>query len=280
MRHLGAEPDDEPVFQRIVAGHQAAPFERHAEALMDEKLVAEDMRRGGEGGLRVAVAHVEFGKDIVFGIGMGERRSRPGGFFRIGGGGQNVVIDLDEGGGVFGDVAVVGNNHRDGFPDMADLLVGENRAVAKLPVGLARHTDRQPVRRQVRREVRHGQHGADAGLCAGDRRVDAFYQPMGNGASDEGGLEHSREMDIVRIAAPAGQKGRVFDAADRLAEGAGHGGSVERRMCGQSVIPPDYAQYNGANANCIPSAGIFADIYAGSGVLAGFAGHDARADLP
>ena len=165
----------------------------------------------------------------------------PGRCFRIGGGRQDVVFDLDQRRRVFGDVPVVGNNDGDRLSDMADFFTGEDRPVPKLFVGLARHPDRKPVGCQMRRQICHCENRVHTRLRARSGGGDPQDSRMRQRASDECCLQHVGKMNIVGIPAAPGEKGRVFDTADRLSEGARNSGSVEGRVIGQFNIPFDAA---------------------------------------
>ena len=149
VRHLGAEPNGQPVFKLIVTRHQTAALQRHAETFVQREFFLEHMRCAGEGGIGVAIAHREFGEDIVIRICVRDRRARLSRLFRIGGRRQDVVIHFNQRCCVFCDISVVRDHDCDRLSHVADLACRKDRAIAKLLIGLARHTDREAVSGQV-----------------------------------------------------------------------------------------------------------------------------------
>ena len=143
--------------------------------------------------------------------------------------GERVVLDVDEIGGVLGDVAIVGDDERDEIADEADLVLGERgaRAVRDVLAG-----EREPRFVDARVEVGRGEHGVDAvefERCGG---VDAHDPRPGERAAHEAGVEHARPHDVVDVGAVAGEQPRILDAGDAGAGVAGRpGGDVGR--CGR-----------------------------------------------
>ncbi len=59
MRRLRSRPDREHVARRIVIREHGAGFDRHAAAAVLPDLLLEHVRRGGEGGVDIAIAEAE-----------------------------------------------------------------------------------------------------------------------------------------------------------------------------------------------------------------------------
>ena len=127
--------------------------------------------------------------------------------------GQLLVLHLDERQRVLGEVAAVGDDHRDALADIADLVHGQ------APPG---------VRGRVRTEV--GQRVAQlGGLRAGDHRVhprggqrldgvDGGDRRVRVRAPQDRGVKHAGQGHVTDVAPAPAQELRVLDAPDRLAD--------------------------------------------------------------
>jgi hypothetical protein len=129
------------------------------------------------------------------------------------------VLDVDGSGGVGGTVRVVGDDHGDRFPGVADDAVRE-RGVPVRPQRRRRDEgDGAPALGQVVDR----EDGRDAGQPAGGAGVDADDARVGVRAANDGGVQHARHPHVVEIPAAAGDEAEVFLAPDRSAERRRHG---------------------------------------------------------
>src|SRR3954471_15457176 len=145
---------------------------------------------------------------------------------------EQLVLDLDQVGGVLGDVARLSEHGDDALADVPDLVDGE-----------------AAPRRLVRRgaEVRHrvgdlgrlraGDDREHAGQRLRPRRVDRRDLRVGVRAAHERGVEHAAHAHVVDVAALAEQELRVLDAADRLPDPLALAGvDAGRRMLGDGHV--------------------------------------------
>jgi hypothetical protein len=116
----------------------------------------------GEGGVGIAIAHIELGQQIVRAVLMGGGRAGFQGIAAIGDGGKDIVIDIDQLGRVLGNIAAIGDDHADRFADMDDFALGERRAVAVLLVAGAGQADHEVFVIQIRHQVVQRQNRVDA----------------------------------------------------------------------------------------------------------------------
>ena len=134
---------------------------------------------------------------------------------------QRLVVDLDDVGGILGQVAGLGHDERDWIADEADLALGERRA------GRVRHLladHREPHLLHARVEVRGGEHCVHAleGQCS--RGVDAQQTCPREGAPDEARMQHPGSHHVVDEGPVAGEQARILhpmNAASRVSSG-GH----------------------------------------------------------
>ena len=120
---------------------------------------------------------------------------------------QGVDVDDHELAGVLGDVAVLGDDERDGIADEADLPLGQRRSRrlrrrrAELGVPLLVH---------IRVEVLGDEHRLDARQGQGFGHVDGDDPAPGDVAAHEAGVEHARSYDVVDEGAAPPQESFVL----------------------------------------------------------------------
>ena len=107
---------------RIPAGQHAAAFHRGRRGPLDVQVELQHARGGGDdrGGVAVLLHRVR--RDVAGHVGMHEVLGFPG---RVDTdhGGQFLITDVDQVGGVFGQVAIGGDDHDDGLADVVDLIL-------------------------------------------------------------------------------------------------------------------------------------------------------------
>jgi hypothetical protein len=144
-----------------------------------------------------------------------DRLQRLGG---VGHGGERLVVDLDQLGRVLGLPAGLGHDEGDIVADIVDLVAAEDGVlgigtVRSVPVldrdqaGNARLAQVGP--REDRQHTRCG--------CRGSG-VDAADAGMGMGRAQHEAVRQIRQVDVISVAAPAGDQALILDPADRLTD--------------------------------------------------------------
>ena len=209
VRHLRGRPHGEPVLAGLVTRHRAAALDRVRRAAVLVEPLAKDVRRVREGVSRIAVRDAKLREHVRVRLAPHLGRARRERRVEVRDGRQRFIVDLDRGGGVFGEVARPRHDHR-------DRLAHE-----------ARFARREHERRDVFRQrgggeaERHAQ--AHAGLLQlgggehrGDlprsRRIDRADECMRMRAAHEGGMQHARQVDVGSEAPAAAQESRILDA--------------------------------------------------------------------
>ena len=136
-------------------------------------------------------------------------------------GGQRLVVDLDQLGGVERLGLGLGHDQRHRLAGEADLAVGEQRlrregeGLAGLDVGLGIGPQRlQPVGRHVGRR----QHRQHARRAPGGVDVDGADPGMGMRRAQDDGVGQALEPQVVEIGAAAGDEARILAPPGRIAD--------------------------------------------------------------
>ena len=160
----------------------------------------------------------EFGTDV--GADIGEEHDVAGLRLGDGGdGGQRVVVDDHLFGRVGARILGLGEDGDDRFADEAHRVLGQRPAVeALVDVG-------EEVRRRDGAEVEivGGVHRNDAGCGLGAAHVDGDDVAVGHGGAHEGHVARTCELDVVDVAAPAGEQVGIFFSDNPVAEDAHRG---------------------------------------------------------
>ena len=195
----------------IVGRDQAEALDRRAGIARIAHGGLDPVDRARERSLGLAVAELspadQVGPDRL----VEDRCFRRQGGFRIDHGGQGLVARVDRGQGVFRAVAVVRHHDGDRLAGMANPVGGD----APVLHGLAQADQerRRPGARVLARD--HGMHAFEGERPA---RIDAEQAGMGVGRAQDGGMTGAgRDRQVVDIAAPAREQGRVLDALQRRA---------------------------------------------------------------
>ncbi len=117
---------------------------------------------------------------------------------------QFLVFDLDEVGGVGGDVAIGGDDEGDLLVLEQHLAVGEHHLHV---AGERRHPGEIDAL-----ELLGGEHGDDAGHGLGLRRVDVLDARMGAAGAMKIAVQHARQFEVVDVIAAALGEAHVLDA--------------------------------------------------------------------
>ena len=188
VRRLGRRPHGEHVGCRVVVGEHGAALERHGAAAMEEHLLLEHVRGGGEGRVRVPVAHRHDSRDVDGKIAVRARGIGPGGLAGVAHRRQHVEADDHGGGGVLRKIAVVRDHDRDGLADIADLVARQRQLRARRLDRRVGHQHRDLAGRHARRQVVGREHRVDARHRARRRRVDRPDPGVRVWAADETGV--------------------------------------------------------------------------------------------
>ena len=198
----------------------AARLDRMRGAAVLPQLLLEHMRRLGEGRVGVAEAHLVGRNDV--GVQLAAHRRAGRGFPHVGDERLDVVVDRDDGGGIFGDVAAVRHHQRHRLADVTDLAVGQ----CIEPRLVERHAGvRHPHHAAVghhRRDIVEREHGVDAGQTERRLLVDAADQRVRMRTSHERDVQQAGQRDVVDEAALAAQQRLVLKAGDARADQGGH----------------------------------------------------------
>ncbi len=220
VRVLAGDVDVEELVEGVVVGDDGAALHRHgAVAVLDERRL-DRVRRGLALGLRLvghgdAHHHADVGHavlvDLVLHVGAG---GEP-----VDDGRQRVEVDLDQFGGVLGEVAVAGDDQHDRVADEAHVVLGQREDRGHEVVGALEHRG-QHRHRDLVVEVVGGEHRHDALGLAGGRHVEVRDLRPGEVAAQEVRVQHVGEDDVVRVVAPARQQAGVLLAGDGLTDEA------------------------------------------------------------
>ncbi len=161
---------------------------------------------GGKGRLGIAIAEVAVGAQIVAhdvmqnggifdqcALGVDHRR-------------KAVIVDLDQIGGVFGDIAVIGQNHGDRLTDISGFVLRDGPAV-----------DGQFQTHHQRRGkggiVRASDHATHAGQGGSSSNFNGLNAGMSMQAAHHSSMQNApRRRQIIKIPSASGQQCGVLDA--------------------------------------------------------------------
>ncbi len=133
---------------------------------------------------------------------------------------KGLVLDLDEVGGVGGDIAVGGDDEGDLLVLEQDLAVGEHHLDV---AGERRHPGEIDAL-----EVLGGQHREHAGHGLGLRGVDLHDPGVSMARAMEVAVQHPRQLDVVDVIALALGEAHVLDALALAAHALEFFGALER----------------------------------------------------
>jgi hypothetical protein len=185
---------------------------------MEGKLLLEHVGRARERRVEVTVAHGNDGRDVGREIAVRRRRAGANGVAAVADRGQQLEFDVHRGGGILGEIAVVGDRHGDRLPHIADLAPRQRELRARRLDRWIGHQHRNLAARHARRQIIRGQHGMDARHRAGRRRVDRADCGVGVRAAHEASVQRAGKPYVVDEAPASGQERRIFEARDAGAE--------------------------------------------------------------
>ena len=199
-----------------VADAPAGLHRRRREALVVDAQL--DHLRGLRHGVVEAVGDVlERLHEIAVVLGVHERRAGLKGLLGIDHDREGVVLDVHEVGTITSQVAVVGDHHRDGLADVAGDLLGEDGLLGMTDVATrVRRAEHASLDRQ--RLV--GQHRMNARQRECSSSVDRRDPRVAEGRAHERGVQHGGQLEVIHVAAFAGDELAVFLAQNRIADAA------------------------------------------------------------
>ena len=175
----------------------------------------------GEGGVgRVLVAHHQRERDIVRRLVPHRRRAGLDRILDADDRRQRLVVDLDQFGGVSRLRSVSATTKATRSPTARTLSAFEDRAQRAEAFRAAHvlgHRRRQAAE-LVGRDIGAGEHGEHAGRGLGLGGIDALDAGMGVRRHDHDAVALLRQVDVVDIAAAAGDETRVLDPGHGLTD--------------------------------------------------------------
>ena len=176
------------------------------------------MRSLAERRVDVAKFHLQCGCDVVGYVGVRSRASGLHGLAAVLDCGQDVVVDRHQSGGVFGEVAIVGNHHCQRLPGIAHLVASERVLRAHDPDRRIGHQVRDALGAHRLGQIVGGQHGVYARQRERRLRVDRTDAGVAVRAAHEAGIERAWQRHVVDEAAAPCEQRRVFKARYPRAE--------------------------------------------------------------
>jgi hypothetical protein len=162
-------------------------------------------------------------RDIRVELAANRRRPDGSGVTAIRSRGKHIVVDPHQGGGVLGDIAVVGKHDRDRLPDIGHFAIGQRKrpeAVERRSgIGMAQHAPLREDRGEMIERER-GVHPSERERvvhCHGaDRR-------MRMRAAHECRMQHAGKRDVIDEAPLAGEERPILEARNACPDQGRHG---------------------------------------------------------
>ena len=219
---LQGRVDRVAVRRLIVMADRAARLHSRRRHAADHEALLDDVVGLGEGGVgRLLIALEMHEADVVFAIVPDEGRAGLRAQRHGSDGGQDLVVDLDQFGGVLRLFDRVRDDEGDGIADIAHLHFrqrGEMRAIHGRAVALLLASGPGQIAVTGVGPILADQNGANAGRRLRLRGVEARDFRMGVGGAQHDAKEHAGEGEIVHITTAALQKARILKACNRLSD--------------------------------------------------------------
>ncbi len=215
-RRLGRVPDGELFGLRVPLRDDRTILHRRCRAAVVEQPARDDDVCPRPRGRVVALALDDVGCGVRFEVLVHERRAGSEGGLEVDDRIQRIDVHDDVADRVFGDVPAGGDDHRDRFADVADLLPRERQVRARMKDQVVDRRRRDEERRRLRvlAEVVRRVDREHAGAAARRRRVDRSDARVRVVAAHEGDVRHARQVHVVHEARAAGEQPLVFVADD------------------------------------------------------------------
>ena len=140
---------------------------------------------------------------------------------RVDHGRQCIVFDLDRLGGVAGLIELLGHDQRHRLSHVAHFADRQHRprrVVARRAVAVLQRRDAGHVAETFGRDILAGEEEQHARHAAGPRGVHPRNARVRRRRAQHVGMHHSRQDDVVGIAALAGDEPKIFEPPQRLAD--------------------------------------------------------------
>ena len=224
VRDLGRHVRDQLVVAVVPFGHAGPALQRQRGHPGAGERAADDDRRGGEDArqrraLEHGQVHHAVAGQLLVDLPGAVRRGR----LDAGDGRPRRPVDVQQFGGVLGEVGIVGQHHRDRLAGEAHLVAGQHRHRRGHELVPLEHRSQERTA-----QVRRGEHGGDAGQLQRGGGVDRAHRGRGERAARERRVQHPRPGEVAGEPAPAGQHPAVFLARQRGAHPASR--RRERRL--------------------------------------------------
>ena len=154
-------------------------------------------------------------RDVGFRVHVGARTAGLHGGDAVRHARKRLVIDLDQCGGILGDVAAVGHDDGDRLAGIDGLGARERIGHEEFGDRGTGHEQRQRIAAQRLRQVGEGEHEMHAGERSRRLGADTADFRMRMGAAHERGMKRSGQAHVVDEAALAGEQRRILLALDR-----------------------------------------------------------------
>ena len=165
--------------------------------------------------------------DVVRGVLVELRGARLDRLLRIDDRRERLPVDRDGLDGVVGLGLGLGDDRGDAFAGPLDVVRGEDPRRVDVVLDARAAAGRPGHRQRVVRDVGADEDRDHARHRLGGARVDRADVGVRVRAAQDGHVGHRLELDVVEVAAFAGDEARVLGPLDGLADDVGRGGSVE-----------------------------------------------------
>jgi hypothetical protein len=189
------------------------------QALLDDALADDDLRRR-ERGIGVAAGDGPVERLVAWDLAVKLRRARLRCLLRIDDRGQRLVLHLDELQRVVRLLDGFRHDNRDRVADVTHGVFRQRRIRADLEIA-AWHEPQAGHRLQVLFRIGAREYRDDAWRLGCGTRVDTADARVRVGAAQDGGVDHTRERDVVGVPRAAGQQPRILAPPDAGSENSG-----------------------------------------------------------
>ena len=206
----------------IVIGNSIARFHRVDHETVVDEFERDDARCLGEGGLgRLGVAHVivPIEDDVAGNVVEQLRRARGDRILGLGDRRQLIIFDLDGFSGIARGVESLGHDQRHRLTDMSNLAEskhGPRGVVPRCTVAIDQRHHAGHVTESVGPNILAGGHKQYLGHAPRRGRVDALDMRVRHRRTQDEGVGHPRQGDVVGVAAPPGDKTQILMTPYRL----------------------------------------------------------------
>ena len=218
MRHLGRGPDRQRVRHRIKRCQAAARLHGQGHVTTGGKTFSHHTVSRLKRGLDLAHIYFQGLHDVVAPVFMGQGGVRLQRLFHVPERVERVVLDLDQRGGILGDIAVGGNNGCHHLTHKADFSPSQDRPIAGLMSGRICWVKLDPQRLYGLCDILAGDHRLDARVGGSGAGINVEETRVGIRAADKGDRQGIGQMDIVYILTFAQEHPWVFHPLDLSAD--------------------------------------------------------------